>query len=100
MDEKELHIIGRLPTKGMEGLMDNSSYYKAVWISKVDHLPFGSPYSSNMGIAAECWILQIPHVCENQMGALVGLVHLSEVHILGRPTLQLLKKMLYAPCLH
>ena len=100
MDEKELHIIGRLPTKGMEGLMDNSSYDKAVWMAQVDHLPVSSPYSSNMGIAAMCWILQIPHVCENQMGALVGLVHLSEVHILGRPTLLLLKKITICPRLH
>ena len=70
----------RLPTKGMEGLVHNSSLVKAA-ISKVDKLPIG-PLFSNLGITPVCWViiggLGIPSVGKDQMRTLVSLVYLSE----------------------
>ena len=65
-------------TKGMKGLMENSSHLKALWRSQVDILPVAFVHPPNLGVAEGRWVLSVPLVCEDQVGALVALVHLSK----------------------
>ena len=62
----------------MKGLMENSSHLKALWRSQVDKLPVAFVHPPNLGVAEVRGVLAVPHVCEDQVGALVALVHLSK----------------------
>ena len=68
----------RLPTKGMEGLVENPPHHKALRRSQVDKLPVAFVYPPNLGVAEVRRVLSVPHVGEDQVGALVAVVHLSE----------------------
>ena len=65
-------------TKGMEGLMENPPNCKTPRRTKVDNLPVAFVNPPDLGVAKVGWVLSIPHACEDQVWALVALVHLSK----------------------
>ena len=62
----------------MEGLVENPPHCKALRRSKVDKLPVALVYPPDLGVAEVRGVLAVPHVGEDQVGALVACVHLSE----------------------
>ena len=62
----------------MEGLVENPPNCKALRISKVDELPIAFVYPPNVGVAEVRRVVAVPHVGEDQVGALVTLIYLSE----------------------
>ena len=62
----------------MKDFMKNPPHCKALRRSKVDKLPVAFVYPPNLGVAEVRRVLAVPHVCEDQVGALVALVHLSK----------------------
>ena len=58
--------------------MENPSNRKALRRSEVDNLPVALAYPPNLGVAEVRRVLSIPHACEDQVGALVAMVHLSK----------------------
>ena len=62
----------------MEGLVENPPHRKALRRSKVDNLPVAFIYPPNLGVAEVRRVQTVPHVGEDQVGALKTLVHLSK----------------------
>ena len=62
----------------MKNLMDNHSNCKASRGSKVDNLPVAFVHQADIGKAVVRWILAIPHVGEDQVGAMMAFLHLSD----------------------
>ena len=62
----------------MEGRVENPPHCKTLRRSQVDNLPVAFVYPPNLGVAEVRRVLAVPHVGEDQVGALVALVHLSK----------------------
>ena len=58
--------------------MKNLPNRKALRRSEVDNLPVALAYPPNLGVAEVRRVLSISHACEDQVGALVACIHLSE----------------------
>ena len=62
----------------MEGLVENPSNRKALRRPEVDNLTIAFAYPPDLGVAEVRRVLSITHACEDQVGALVACIHLSE----------------------
>ena len=62
----------------MKGFMENFPHLKALRRSQVDKLPVAFVYPPNLGVAEVRWVLSVPLVCEDQVGALMTFIHLSK----------------------
>ena len=64
-------------TECMKNLMDNHSNREAPRGSQVDNLPVTFVPQANIGKAMVRWVFSIPHIGENQVGAMIAFLHLS-----------------------
>ena len=58
--------------------MENPAHLKALRRSQVDRQPIAFVYPPNLGVAWVRRVPSVPHVGEDQVGALVTLIYLSE----------------------